>query len=82
MARQPEIGLVEIGVHTDSRGRPSRNLEISQRRAEAVRQRLIESGVSPARLQAKGYGAERPLVPNLTPSNRARNRRVELRIKQ
>jgi outer membrane protein OmpA-like peptidoglycan-associated protein len=82
MARQPEIGLVEIGVHTDNRGSAARNLEISQQRAEAVRDRLVESGVSPARLEAKGYGAERPLVPNLTSANRARNRRVELRIKQ
>ncbi len=82
MVRQPEIGLVEIGVHTDNQGSSSRNLEISQQRAEAVRMRLIENGVSPARLEAKGYGAERPLVPNLTPSNRARNRRVELKIKQ
>jgi outer membrane protein OmpA-like peptidoglycan-associated protein len=41
---------------------------------------LVSAGVSTDRLEAKGYGDSRPIVPNLTPGNRARNRRVQFII--
>ncbi|MCB9558349.1 MAG: OmpA family protein [Deltaproteobacteria bacterium] len=75
-----QIKHVEIGGHTDNRGIAQRNLELSQRRAEAVRDYLVKNGVPSERLTARGYGASKPKVPNLTPRNRARNRRVEFRI--
>ena len=43
---------------------------------------LIEHGIEGGRLAAKGYGSSRPLAPNVTPANRARNRRVQFIIQQ
>jgi outer membrane protein OmpA-like peptidoglycan-associated protein len=80
LARNPQVQHVQVQGHTDNRGDPAANLELSQRRAEAVVQWLINAGVDASRLEAKGYGDTRPLVPNLTPANRARNRRVQFVI--
>jgi outer membrane protein OmpA-like peptidoglycan-associated protein len=80
LARNPQVQHVQVQGHTDNRGDPAANLELSQRRAEAVVQWLINAGVDASRLEAKGYGDTRPLVPNLTPANRARNRRVQFMI--
>ena len=67
----------EIEGHTDNEGKPEYNKDLSQRRAAAVRQALIDRfGSEAARLTAAGYGAEKPLVANDTSSNRAANRRV------
>jgi outer membrane protein OmpA-like peptidoglycan-associated protein len=82
LLRNPQVHLVEIQGHTDSTGNPEVNRELSQLRADAVRQRLIENGVDGARLESKGYGDTRPLLPNLTDRNRAANRRVQFIIKQ
>ncbi len=76
----PEIKKIRVEGHTDRRGGYRRNLRLSQRRAEAVRDYLISQGIDPARLIAKGYGYKRPRVPELTPRHRAINRRVEFRI--
>ncbi len=80
LMRNPQIRLVRIEGHTDSRGSPRRNLVLSQRRAEAVMRYLISKGVSPNRLQAVGYGDTRPIAPNDTAAGRAKNRRVEFII--
>jgi outer membrane protein OmpA-like peptidoglycan-associated protein len=82
MIRNPDIALVEIQGHTDNRGRPQHNQELSQQRADSVRQWLVEHGVQGSRLEAMGYGMSQPLVPNITPANRARNRRVQFIIKE
>jgi outer membrane protein OmpA-like peptidoglycan-associated protein len=79
--RNPQITRIEIQGHTDNQGNAEHNLDLSQRRADAVRRWLIEQGgVQPSRLESKGYGMTRPLVPNITPANRARNRRVQFII--
>ncbi len=80
--RHPELTKIEIQGHTDNRGGAQHNMELSQRRAEAVRDWLIRAGVSPNQLEARGYGQEQPLVPNITASNRARNRRVQFVIQE
>ena len=80
LLRHPEIGRVEIQGHTDDRGGAARNLQLSQERADAVKARLVELGVSGERLDARGYGDTRPLAPNITASNRAKNRRVQFSI--
>lgn len=69
---------VEVEGHTDDTGAEASNLALSQRRAEAVRARLIALGVPASRLTAKGYGASRPIASNETPEGKQRNRRVEL----
>lgn len=76
----PEVTLVSVRGHTDSRGSAAVNRKLSQARAESVMKALIERGVEPARLKAQGFGSSQPLVPNDTPENLAKNRRVELHI--
>ncbi len=70
---------VEVGGHTDSEAGSSYNEELSQHRAESVRDYLVSKGVASSRLSAKGYGETRPIATNKTPEGRAKNRRVELR---
>ena len=70
----------EISGHTDSTGTPSYNEALSQKRAESVRNYLINSGLSPATIVAKGYGSNQPITNNSTEKGRAANRRTELRV--
>ncbi|MBW2524583.1 MAG: OmpA family protein [Deltaproteobacteria bacterium] len=80
--RNPNLRKVEIQGHTDNTGGAAHNEQLSQARADAVRTWLSGHGIDPGRLEAKGYGQGRPLVPNITPANRARNRRVQFVIKE
>lgn len=78
LARHPDwTGTIE--GHTDSVGTAAANLALSDRRAAALRDRLVSAHeMDPARLTTKGYGSSRPREPNATIEGRARNRRVEL----
>ncbi|HEY6900486.1 MAG TPA: OmpA family protein, partial [Puia sp.] len=69
-----------IEGHTDNSGTAAKNLVLSQKRADAVRQFLINRGVPAARLTATGYGPSHPIADNKTPKGRAANRRVELKL--
>lgn len=73
--------MIEIEGHTDTSGDAEANLLLSQQRATTVREALVDRGVSRDRLVAYGYGEGIPLVDNATPEGRARNRRIEFRIK-
>jgi OOP family OmpA-OmpF porin len=73
---------VLIEGHTDSTGSESYNLELSQRRAEAVRDLFIDNGISLERLTARGYGKAYPIAPNTTEAGRQQNRRVQVTISQ
>ncbi|MAE69981.1 MAG: flagellar motor protein MotB [Gemmatimonadetes bacterium] len=77
-------GEVDIEGHTDNRPirtlRYPSNWELSSDRAMAVLRSLERLGISPARMSATSFGEFRPVAPNDTPENRARNRRVELRV--
>jgi outer membrane protein OmpA-like peptidoglycan-associated protein len=64
--------------HTDSVGSASANLELSRRRAEAVRSFLVSRGIESNKIEAVGIGKDRPVAENSTPEGRANNRRVEL----
>jgi len=75
----PQVGLMVVG-HADARGRARRNLVLSQQRARAVVTYLINKGIDAGRLEAVGYGEARPVAPNDTARNRAKNRRIELEI--
>jgi OmpA-OmpF porin, OOP family len=77
----PDIRLAVHG-HTDSRGAAAYNRELSRRRANAVVKYLIDKGVSASRLEAQGFGAEKPIASNDTDAGRATNRRVEFKILQ
>jgi outer membrane protein OmpA-like peptidoglycan-associated protein len=76
LIRNPQVTKVEVQGHTDYTGSAEYNQQLSQARAEAVRNWLIAAGVQADRLTAVGYGLSRPLVPNITEANRAKNRRV------
>ncbi len=67
---------VEIVGHTDGEGAVEINQEISERRANAVLDRLVELGVDPARLEARGAGESEPIADNSTEEGRAANRRI------
>lgn len=70
---------VEIAGHTDSKGSDQYNQALSERRAESVRDFLIDLGIDPGRLQARGYGDTRPVDSNASEEGRERNRRIEMR---
>ncbi|MBN2497962.1 MAG: adventurous gliding motility protein CglE [Deltaproteobacteria bacterium] len=80
LKQYPEIRKLEVQGHTDSRGGSRYNQSLSQRRAQAVVNYLTGKGIERERLEAKGYGEERPIAPNTTESGRAMNRRVEMII--
>ena len=80
LMRNPELLEVEVRGHTDDVGSADANRELSERRADAVKSWLVKAGVERERLLAKGFGMDQPLVPNVTPQNRAKNRRVEFVI--
>lgn len=67
---------IEVQGHTDNRGAPAYNQRLSERRAKAVVDYLVGKGISPRRLQYKGYGDSRPVADNHTDEGRSRNRRV------
>ena len=71
-----------IEGHTDSVGSKSTNQKLSEQRANAVRDYLIENGISTDRLTAYGFGEDYPLFPNNTRSGRANNRRTEIKLKK
>jgi outer membrane protein OmpA-like peptidoglycan-associated protein len=64
--------------HTDSQGSATKNNELSQARAESVRQQLITNGISADKIRAQGLGSSRPVADNNTAEGRANNRRVEI----
>ncbi|MBN2035225.1 MAG: OmpA family protein [Chitinispirillaceae bacterium] len=69
---------IEVQCHTDASGNYTTNMQLSQLRAETIRQYLITKGVSPNRVRAVGFGSSVPIDDNKTASGRARNRRVEV----
>jgi outer membrane protein OmpA-like peptidoglycan-associated protein len=69
---------VSIEGHTDNIGSEGYNLELSQRRAETVRAFLLDNGISPERVTARGYGTAYPIATNNTEAGRQQNRRVEV----
>jgi outer membrane protein OmpA-like peptidoglycan-associated protein len=73
---------VKIGGYTDSTGDANANMLLSQRRADTVRQQLIGMGISPGRIEAKGYGDQHPLANNVTYAGRQQNRHASLLVTQ
>lgn len=72
----PDI-KIEVQGHTDNRGSAAYNKKLSDRRAGSVMRYLVSHGVDANRLTSRGYGFDRPLVPNTSDQNRALNRRVQ-----
>ena len=72
--------IIEVQGHTDNVGKHDYNVDLSERRAQAVRTYLIGKGVPAERLSAHGYGPDKPIADNKTSAGRAKNRRVEFNI--
>lgn len=79
MNDHPEF-MLEISGYTDNTGRAESNLSLSDRRAKAARQYLIDKGIDGARMTAQGYGIANPIADNNTAAGRAKNRRVEFKV--
>ncbi len=71
---------VEVGGHSDSDGSEENNLQLTQARAEAVVDYLVDAGVKFERLTAKGYGESQPIADNTTEEGKAANRRIAFTI--
>jgi len=79
MERRKHI-RVEIAGHTDNVGSKEANLDLSRRRASRVKQYLVSQGIAAGRIEARGYGEDRPVAGNNTEEGRQKNRRTEVRI--
>jgi outer membrane protein OmpA-like peptidoglycan-associated protein len=78
---RPDISQAYAGIiigYTDSTGNPDYNMQLSKRRAQAVADYLVSTGVDPNKLRVLGRGENNPIAPNDTPENRAKNRRVDV----
>jgi outer membrane protein OmpA-like peptidoglycan-associated protein len=71
---------ISVEGHTDDKGAADYNKQLSLKRAESVKNYLITAGIEANRVSSKGWGSEKPLVPNTNDQSRAMNRRVEMKI--
>jgi len=76
MRDNPQVHVM-INGYTDSKGTSAANRQLSEQRAEAVKQSLVQRGVDGSRIDTRGMGEEHPLASNDTAEGRAQNRRVE-----
>ena len=81
LANNPSVAI-EISGHTDNIGNDADNLLLSERRAEAIYNFLIENGVEASRISYKGFGESQPIDTNDTEEGRANNRRSEFKIRE
>ncbi len=80
LAEHPELTKIRVEGNTDSRGNNDANKKLSQERAQSVVDYLVGKGIAATRLEAVGYGEEKPLVAEKTDADRAKNRRVDFFI--
>lgn len=78
--RDYEKTMLVVAGHTDDTGPYQYNMNLSQQRADSVKQYLIAQNVQAIRIETQGYGPNYPIVPNSSETNRAQNRRVEIHI--
>ncbi|MCB1526080.1 MAG: OmpA family protein [Hyphomicrobiaceae bacterium] len=73
-------GRIRVEGHTDSTGRAAFNKTLSEKRAQSVVDYLSKAGVDASRIEAVGYGQEKPIASNNTREGRAKNRRIEFTV--
>lgn len=71
---------IELSGHTDNRGNPEHNKNLSEKRVQTVKAYLVSKGISSRRISGKGYGGTKPIADNRTEETRRLNRRVEFTI--
>ncbi len=79
MKQNPEI-KIEVSGHTNNIGDMVKLMDLSRRRAEAVKQYLVHHGIAASRIKTVGYGPKKPIASNDTPEGRKKNQRVEFKI--
>lgn len=72
---------IDIEGHTDTIGTAEKNHTLSHDRANAVKAYLVSKGIEESRVTTAGYGFERPIASNKTAAGRAKNRRVEMKLR-
>jgi outer membrane protein OmpA-like peptidoglycan-associated protein len=72
---------IDVEGHTDSTGSTEMNHTLSHDRANSVKDYLVSSGIEESRTTVKGFGPDQPIAPNKTPAGRAKNRRVEMKLR-
>jgi outer membrane protein OmpA-like peptidoglycan-associated protein len=82
LTQQDVHSRITVEGHTDSQGGASFNQDLSQRRAQSVRDYLVSRGMASDRISSEGFGLTRPIADNATPEGRANNRRVEIVVQQ
>jgi outer membrane protein OmpA-like peptidoglycan-associated protein len=80
MKQHPEVQKIRIEGHASSEGNDKYNKDLSDKRAKAVMEFLVKVGVAPDRMEAVGFGEERPIADNESEEGREKNRRVEFNI--
>jgi outer membrane protein OmpA-like peptidoglycan-associated protein len=78
LTKQDPDSKIVVEGHTDSQGGASFNQDLSQRRAQSVRDYLVSRGMATDRITAEGFGLTRPIADNTSAEGRANNRRVEI----
>lgn len=79
LKENPKIEI-QLEGHTDNTGNQKANLELSQARVDAVKKYLVNKGIAKNRIQTQAFGGSKPLRNEMTPEERVKNRRVEMRI--
>jgi OmpA-OmpF porin, OOP family len=72
--------IIQLEGHTDNQGDSKANMELSEDRVEAVKKYLVKQGIPKDRIKTKAFGGSQPLRNEMTQDDRAKNRRVEMRI--
>ena len=72
--------VIQVEGHTDSTGSESYNMDLSARRAEAVKNLLVQKGVDPSRILTLAFGESKSIASNDSDYGRAQNRRVEIKV--
>ena len=72
---------VDLEGHTDSVGTEKYNQNLSERRAASVRDYIVKGGIDKSRITTKGFGLTKPIADNKTAEGRAKNRRVEIKVR-
>ena len=80
MMRDNDKIIIQLEGHTDNLGNADANLELSQKRVDAVKKYIVSRGIQKSRVKTKAFGGSQPITNGVTPEARNMNRRVELRI--
>ena len=79
LAEHPEVRVLKVDVYWDNTAGP-KGKAMTDAQAKAIKDYLVKQGVAESRIEATGHGADNPLVPNIGPVNKAKNRRVDLHV--